>query len=211
MARVGKPLKDAEIYESNSVTLKTALEKVGYTQVSCLFCNDSLESTLDSLEEALTESDVVISSGGISVGDHDYLGTAFEKLKVEKQFYKVKQKPGKPLYFGRKEDTSIFGLPGNPASALNCLLVYVIPHLNMRSGFGKADNLIIRYPLSKTIQLKGDRSVFLKAEIQRNTVTPLGGQASSMLQSFSEANALIFLAGREEPYQEGELVDVILI
>ncbi|MFY0643964.1 MAG: molybdopterin molybdotransferase MoeA [Bacteroidia bacterium] len=207
----GGELKEAQIFESNSSTLKSALLNASYTDVSISFCKDTLEDTIIALTSAIENSDVVITSGGISVGDHDHLEAAFGKLQVEQCFYKVRQKPGKPLFFGTKENKSVFGLPGNPASALTCLYAYIIPHLNMRSGFNQADNLTIKLPLSKDVMVKGDRSIFFKGKIQDGTISPLGGQASSMLQSFAYSNALIYLQARATPYKAGELVDVILI
>ena len=120
LAEAGTELKHGQIYESNSLMLITALESLGYKDNEIYKVPDDFNSTRNLLEEVLKSKDVVIITGGISVGDYDFVGKALQELKVSQLFYKVKQKPGKPLFFGKKNDTYVFALPGNPAAALSC-------------------------------------------------------------------------------------------
>ena len=116
LAEPGCNLKYGQIYESNAIMLKVALKKHGYDDVSIHKVDDDYQKTENLLNETISKHDVVLVSGGISVGDYDFVGKALNELDVEQLFYKVKQKPGKPLFFGRNKDTYVFALPGNPAS-----------------------------------------------------------------------------------------------
>ncbi len=114
----GKQLEDGKIYESNSFMLSAALKNLGISDISILKTKDTFEETKNTISKALENSNVVLISGGISVGDYDFVQEALKVNGVEELFYKVNQKPGKPLWFGQKNDQFVFGLPGNPASAL---------------------------------------------------------------------------------------------
>src|SRR5690606_7278960 len=94
-------------------------------------------------------NDLLILTGGISVGDYDFVGKALRELEVEEIFYKVNQKPGKPLFFGKKENTLIFALPGNPAAALTCFYLYILPSINKMMGKGFKGLKKISAPLEK--------------------------------------------------------------
>ena len=128
-----------------------------------------------------------------SVGDYDFVGKALIELGVKEIFYKVKQKPGKPLFFGVKEGTTIFALPGNPAAALSCFYIYVNSALQKIAG--NSD-----YSLTKVIAKsnseyikKGDRAQFLKAILKNGNVTILEGQSSAMLHTFALANSFVYV------------------
>ena len=125
LVEAGENLAYGKIYESNSKMLQNALYNLKFYDVTIHKVEDDYIKTLSKLDEVINENDLVIVSGGISVGDYDFVGKALEELKVEALFYKVKQKPGKPLFFGKKEGKLIFALPGNPAAALSCFYIYV--------------------------------------------------------------------------------------
>ena len=144
----GKPLTRGKIYESNSLLLQIALEQQGIQPQLITHVEDSIEATSNTLKNALNNSDVVLVSGGISVGDYDFVKVALEQLAVETLFYKVRQRPGKPLYFGKKENSFVFALPGNPASTLSCFYIYVVPLLIGLKG-GLSEGLMrINLPLA---------------------------------------------------------------
>ena len=130
----GRQLEEGKIYESNSFMLGAALRNLGIYDFIILKTGDTFEETKNAISNALASSDVVLVSGGISVGDYDFVQQALEENGVEQLFYKVNQKPGKPLWFGRKNDRFVFGLPGNPASVLSCFYIYVTPLLRKISG-----------------------------------------------------------------------------
>jgi len=207
----GQELKRGEIYESNALMLKMALEKDGFTQVSIHRVEDSLESTIDVISNAMESHDVLLISGGISVGDYDYVEEALEENEVEEVFYKVKQKPGKPIYFGITEEQLVFALPGNPASALSCFYIYVLPALRKMSGYNSY-HLERRLLISENdYPKKGDRAQFLKAYSTGSRVIILDGQASSMIHSFAVSNALVFIPAEVEEIKKGDKVQVVML
>ncbi|MDX5427363.1 MAG: molybdopterin molybdotransferase MoeA [Bacteroidota bacterium] len=205
----GTPLKHGQIYESNGVMLSSALTEGGFPYPSILRTKDDLENTRDILNEAISSFDLVLVSGGISVGDYDFVGTALKDLGVETLFYKVNQKPGKPLFFGKKGSKRVFGLPGNPASALTCLYVYVFPLLSATCGGYPRPLARTKAKISQDLQIKGDRAQFLKAKLKDDQVDILKDQSSAMLNTFSHANALVYVSGTNQAIRSGEEVDVI--
>ncbi len=205
----GQKLKHGQIYESNSVMLSSALKTSGFADISFYKVEDEYQATRSIIEKAIQQYDVVLISGGISVGDYDFVGKALRNLQVDEIFYKVKQKPGKPLYFAQKDNTTIFALPGNPASSLSCFYIYVLPALQKISGLQE-------YHLTRTTSIsnseyskKGERAEFLKASLKNDKVTILDGQASSMLRSFALANALVYLPEEVSKVNSGDRLQVI--
>ncbi len=206
----GQELKHGQIYESNSIMLSSALIKTGFTEeISYYKIEDEYDITLSILENVIDQYDVVLISGGISVGDYDFVGKALQALDVEEIFYKVKQKPGKPLYFAKKQGKTIFALPGNPASSLSCFYIYVLPSLLKISGYANY-NLTRSTAISAShYQKKGQRAEFLKALVDHNNVTILDGQASSMLRSFALANTIVYLPEEVTEVNIGDTVTII--
>lgn len=207
----GNPLAFGEIYESNGVMLKSVLSELGYKTASMLLVEDDYENTKSILQEAINNHDVVVVTGGVSVGDYDFVGKALNTIGVEEVFYKVKQKPGKPLFFGKKGEKSIFGLPGNPAAALSCFYIYVYPLLKRCQGASITSLQKISMPLLSDYVVKGNRAQFLKARLKERGVEILGGQSSAMVRAFGIANALVFLPENKGIVKKGELVTTILL
>src|SRR5690606_12121873 len=125
----GKPLIAGQVYEANSYALQAALQQLGIRELEVRHVADHPEQLVSRLLEALEKADLVLLTGGISVGERDYVKRAIERCGVTEGFYKVRQKPGKPLYFGMKGHRPVFGLPGNPASVLVSFYQYVVPAL----------------------------------------------------------------------------------
>ena len=126
LVKPGTPLRFGQIYESNAAMLVSALRDQGIEDIAVFTVPDQYETTRDQLAQILRSHDLVLCSGGISVGDYDFVGKALRELGVNEVFYKVKQKPGKPLFFGKTDNTLVFALPGNPAAALTCFYIYVV-------------------------------------------------------------------------------------
>jgi molybdopterin molybdotransferase len=211
LVQAGQPLQYGQIYESNAIMLISALKQAGYTDVSTYSVSDHYEKTLQVLKEVIHENDIVLVSGGISVGDYDFVGKALKELGVVEHFYKVNQKPGKPLFFGKKDDKIIFALPGNPAASLSCFYIYVIAAIEKLSG-----NLNFKIKRVKAVSKsefikKGERAQFLKAIYKDGKVEILEGQNSSMLHTFALANALVYLADTDESVKINDEVEVILL
>lgn len=203
-------LKPGKIFESNSIMLETALKENDWTPSSSIHLNDTYEEVLSGLETCLSNADVIIISGGISVGDYDFVGEALKDLEVTEIFYKVNQKPGKPLFFGVKGHQLVFALPGNPAAALTCFYIYVLPALNKLSGMGFKELPRKRGKLTANIAKPNPREQFLKTYYENGMAHILEGQSSAMLRSFSEANALAHIPANAM-LNNGDEVDIILL
>ena len=206
----GESLQAGQIYESNSGAIEAALKSKGFSSSASIQMEDDFELIKTGISEALENTEVLILSGGISVGDYDFVKQALEDNGVEELFYKVKQKPGKPLYFGRKGNQFVFALPGNPASSLSCFYIYVLPLLQKLSGLPGKGLLELNLPISKDFENKGDRPVFLKANIDNNSVEILNAQGSSMIGSMAIGNALAYVEAFEK-IEKGSLIQTFLI
>lgn len=207
----GQPLAYGQVYESNAIMLQTALMEAHYNQVQVYQVDDHFDNTKSILEKAIQAHDVVLVSGGISVGDYDFVGQALQSLDVETLFYKVNQKPGKPLMAGNLNDTIIFALPGNPAASLTCFYVYVKPTLEQLSGIKTDYQATIQKPLTHDYPVNNSRSQFLKARLSDDAVTILSHQDSSMLDSFALANALVSVPNGNYDLRQGDKVAVYLL
>lgn len=204
-------LTRGKIYESNSILLQAALLNQGIETQLISFTEDSLKETINNLKKAFFNSDIVLVSGGISVGDYDFVKQALKELEIKEIFYKVRQRPGKPLFFGMKDRVFIFALPGNPASTLSCFYVYVLPLINRLKG-GKSDGLIrLSIPIEHDFKSVEPRALFLKATVQNKTVRILDRQHSSMLVSFAMANALVYIPQQGILLKKGSLVETLLL
>lgn len=210
LVTAGKKLKPGQIYESNQATLSAALMQSGYSVELKLKAKDKKELVKDAVKKILSACDVLIISGGISVGKYDFVKDVLTGLSVKELFYKVSQKPGKPLFVGKKGKQLIFAVPGNPAAALVCFYQYVLPALNKLSGFPDQKSSTQKLKSELMYSGKGDRSLFLKAIATQEKVRILDGQDSDNLQSFAKANALVYLPKDQLTISEGEIVDVFL-
>jgi molybdopterin molybdotransferase len=199
-----------QIYESNSFALQSALESYGFRCDEKNHIKDDFSAIKQGISAFLESSDVVLISGGISVGDYDFVKQALEENGVQELFYKVFQKPGKPLYFGRRDDTFVFALPGNPASSLTCFYIHVLPLLQKLSGANSTGLQRLDVPIDHEYINTSDRPVFLKARIQNGRVSILDRQSSSMIHSMAMGNALVFL-NEAGSINKGESVRTILI
>lgn len=206
----GKPLLHGQVYESNSFALKAVLKQLYINNVEIFYAADKQDIVTGTLEKALQQSDVVLLTGGISVGDYDFVLQSATECGIEKLFHKVKQRPGKPLYFGKKDNKLVFGLPGNPSSVLTCFYQYVIPALEKLSN-KKTVLKIIQAPLSKPFMKTAMLTHFLKGMYDGKTLTPLTAQESYRLSSFATANCLIQIDEEVTVCNEGDLVTAYLL
>jgi molybdopterin molybdotransferase len=206
----GKPLKHGQVYESNSMTLRAVLRQMQINDVTVYKAEDRLDILTSVLSEALQKSDIVLLNGGISVGDYDFVLKATENCGITRIFHKIRQKPGKPIYFGKSGEKLVFGLPGNPASVLTCFYEYVTVsleklfkcHTGLRTIFA---------PLSNTFIKPAGLTHFLKGFYDGEFVTPLDAQESYRLSSFARANCLIVIEEEKTETKKGEMVEVHLL
>lgn len=206
----GEELSPGKIYESNSYTLKVALRSIG-VNAEIISVKDDFEATKKVISEALNMADLVVTSGGISVGDYDFVGKSLNELGVEEVFYKLKQKPGRPLFFGMKNSTSVFALPGNPAAVLSCFYMYVLPAVRLMQGYQMPQLEQRSLKLNADYKKSSALTHFLKAFAFGDEVQILNAQSSAMLSSFAEANCLVNLPEGREEWIAGDQVDVFML
>ncbi len=206
----GTPLEYGQVYESNSLTLKACLSQLHIKVVEVLHSGDNRLQLHAMLEQALETSDLILMTGGVSVGDYDFTMDAFESCGVKQVFHKIKQKPGKPLLFGIKNEKTVFGLPGNPASVLTCFYEYVIPAIGRMTHSPKSIESK-QVPLEHDHQKPAGLTHFLKAWYNGQTVSLQIGQESYKLSSFASANCLAVFPEAETTFHKGQLVDIHLL
>ncbi|BDU27265.1 gephyrin-like molybdotransferase Glp [Flavobacterium sp. GSB-24] len=207
----GKKLKKGKIFESNSIMLQAALETIGIEKTKVYRVKDNLKATKKALKSILKKNDIVLISGGISVGDYDFVKEALLKNGVEELFYKINQKPGKPMFFGSKKETLVFALPGNPASSLTNFYIYVLPAVKNKMGFSEIHKPKVVRKVNSEIKNDTGKTLFLKAKYDETNVTILDGQSSAMLNSFAIANGLVIVEQDLENIKEGQLVTILPI
>ena len=206
-----RPLQKGEIYESNSTVLKAALESNGIAVQKVIAVRDDFDATREALKEAIKSSDLTLVSGGISVGAYDFVYRSLQELGVQTYFYKVKQKPGKPLFFGGLNQNYLFALPGNPGSALTCFYMYVLPFLKRMQNISEFESSSISLALEQGINNTTGRALFLKAKRNGNSVHILEHQSSSKLLGFAMADVLVYIPETSCELAEGTSVECFII
>ena len=200
----GNPLKKGQIYESNSLTLRSALKELGIETQFIVKISDDQDETFCEIKKRLTEVDILLLTGGISVGDYDFVKDSLEKVEITQLFYKLQQKPGKPLYFGKRNNHYVFALPGNPASVLTCFYQYVSPFIKGLKGEKNIFKDYEEVSLSKEYDKKNKLTNFLKGYLENGIVTVLSSQESYKMNSFSTANCIVEITGDKRIVAKGE-------
>ena len=211
LVKPGEKLKKGKIYESNSVMLQAALETIGIKKTKVYSVKDNLKATKKALKSILKKYDIVLISGGISVGDYDFVKEALLQNDVKELFYKINQKPGKPMFFGSKNETLVFALPGNPASSLTNFYIYVVPAIKSRIGFLEIHKTKVIRKLNSDLKNNTGKTLFLKAKYNETHVEVLNSQSSAMLNTFAVANSLLIVPEGIEEYKKGQLVTLLPI
>jgi molybdopterin molybdotransferase len=205
LRRPGEVLGAGEIYEANGLILAAQLEAAGAVVELMPAVGDDEAAHRGALEHALG-ADVVVTSGGVSVGPHDLVRRVEAELGVEEVFWRVSVKPGKPLAFGVRERTLVFGLPGNPVSALVGFVLFVEPAIRALQGVLEPLPRFDRGRLAGARRRNPERDELLRARLRRSeggpVLEPLSGQESHMIARSAGADALVFV-----PRGEGELAD----
>ncbi len=188
----GGVLTPGKIFESNRAALEPLLARSGAEVRVYPLVPDTLAGTKDALARAFAECDGVVTSGGVSVGELDFVKAAFEELGGALDFWKVAIKPGKPFVFGRRGGKLLFGLPGNPVSATVTFLLLVRPALWRWQGITDVEPRTVPCVLEEPLVNRGGRRHFVRVRIDRKgMVRSAGQQASHRLGSLAEANALV--------------------
>ncbi|HEY4708464.1 MAG TPA: gephyrin-like molybdotransferase Glp [Thermodesulfobacteriota bacterium] len=200
-----------KITNSNGYALAALVAASGAQAVQLGIARDNRESLKEKLALAMS-ADCIVSSGGVSVGDYDFVKDVLKELGSSMKFWKVAIKPGKPLAFGVIGGKPAFGLPGNPISSMVVFEQFVRPSLLKMSGRTALFRRTFAARLTKDIRIKPGRMNFLRAEFKADaagfTVTPLDGQGSGMISTMVRANSFIIAPQESEGFKAGEMVKV---
>ncbi|HSU55096.1 MAG TPA: gephyrin-like molybdotransferase Glp [Candidatus Dormibacteraeota bacterium] len=213
----GEPLRPGQIYESNRLMVAALTKQAGGVAETFSIIPDELNKTRHALEQAFARADIVISSGGVSVGEMDFVKSAFEEIGGQLQFWKVAIKPGRPFAFGqvppsgsKRQSKLFFGLPGNPVSAFVTFLLLVRPAILRWQGCAEVGLRKTKGILAEPIDNKGSRRHFVRAVVSGDgRVTSAGVQASHMLSSLAPANGLIDIPA-DTTWVGGTSVEVLM-
>jgi len=210
----GETLNEGDIFESNSHALIAMLEKLNVNIINFGIIADDEQAIRNAFEQADQQADVVISSGGVSVGDADYTKLVLEQLG-DIGFWKIAMKPGKPFAFGKLPSSYFFGLPGNPVSALVTAHQLAVPALLKLQNSHVNKLPLLKVKTTTILNKRAGRMDFQRAILSSNeqgemTVTSTGSQGSGILTSMSTANCYIVLPSCQGKVAAGEVVDVQL-
>ncbi len=210
---IGAPLSPGSIYDSNRYSLLAALDRPDIEVIHLGILEDDPAKLLNSFENASRFADMIISSGGVSVGEADYTKTALQASGLV-NFWKVAIKPGRPLAFGHIGKAAFFGLPGNPVAVMVTFYQFVLPALEKMLGtHNKAIAPVFLAKATETLRKKPGRTEIQRGIIEQDdsgnwTVKTTGKQGSGILRSMSLANAFIILGHDSETVKAGEWVSV---
>jgi molybdopterin molybdotransferase len=211
----GEPRTANQIVSANGPALSAFVKQKGGDPVHLGVVKDD-ESALIAIANAAKNCDLIVTSGGVSVGDYDLVRKAFGQAGLDVSFHKIAMRPGKPLMFGHLEDTPMLGLPGNPVSALVCALLFLGPALDRLQGLPGNTPAITLAELGSDIKANGDREDYMRAVLSSNrngtiTATPSFAQDSSMIGALANSSALIIRPIGSPAARTGDLVQVLLL
>ncbi|MFH4809957.1 bifunctional molybdopterin-guanine dinucleotide biosynthesis adaptor protein MobB/molybdopterin molybdotransferase MoeA [Vibrio alginolyticus] len=209
----GTEQKANSIYDSNRFTIMGMLEKLGCEILDFGILEDNEQLMIEALENASAQADVVMTSGGVSVGDADYIKLALDKLG-QIDFWRINMRPGRPLAFGQINNKPFFGLPGNPVAVMVSFINFVEPALRKMQGEQGWKPLKVNAIATENLRSRQGRTEFSRGVYEldatgRLTVRTTGKQGSGILRSMSEANCLIEISPAIDTVKAGESVTII--
>jgi len=212
LCSVGEELVDGNIYDSNRYTLYGMLSRLGVDIIDMGVIKDVCEDLQQAFEQAAGSADVLITSGGVSVGEADYVKEILEKVGTV-NFWKVAIKPGRPLAFGNINSCYFFGLPGNPVSVMVTFYQFVQPALRCLMGVKDIDSIMVKVPCKTRLKKRPGRIEYQRGILERDasgqlTVRKTGAQGSGILSSMAQANCFIILPIESSDVEVDTLVDV---
>ncbi|HEU0024788.1 MAG TPA: gephyrin-like molybdotransferase Glp [Thermoleophilaceae bacterium] len=213
LAKPGEDLPPGRIYGSNAYSLAAQVERAGAELAASLTAEDTAAGTRARVERALADADVVCVSGGVSVGPHDHVRGAMSELGVKERFWGVALKPGKPTWFGVRDGTLAFGLPGNPVSAMVTFQLFVRPLLAALQG-ADPNARRVRAVLAESVPANPRREQAVRVRLSSDgglRAEPTGPQGSHILTSMLGADGLALIPAREGELAAGEPVEVELL
>jgi molybdopterin molybdotransferase len=214
LVELGQPLAPGQIVNSNAYTLAAAVEEAGGTPRLLGIVRDTVEETRLAFVDAFS-SDVVLSTGGVSMGTFDLVRATLADLGAVERFWKVAQKPGKPLAFGMHGSVPVFGLPGNPVSSLVCFYLYVRPALRAMQGFERLHLPVVDATLDDTMHTANGLTEFVRCTLEGEPgayrARATGSQSSGVLRSLSLGQGLIVAPPEVTTIERGSIVRVMLL
>ncbi len=209
---IGEPLGNGEIYDSNRYSLYGLLNNLGIELVDMGVIPDDRQAIENAFTTAASVADAVITSGGVSVGEADFVKETLEKLG-QINFWKISMKPGKPLAFGTLGKSLFFGLPGNPVSVIATFYQFVQPALKRMQGQKIVLPLTVKVKTTEFLKKRPGRTDFQRGILEQSesgelTVRNAGTQASHVLTAMSRANCFIVIPAESGSIEAGEMVDV---
>ena len=213
LVSAGLLLKPGQIYDSNRLVLQRLIGLSGGACHDLGVVKDDPNEIKQRIQQGLN-SDLLMISGGVSVGAHDYVKTILKDLGVETVFWKVQMKPGKPIFCGRTPTGWVFGLPGNPISCVVGYLVFIEPLIRRLIGEANAKVNYQKAVLMETVHKKDDRTFYMTAQITPGEAgglqaTATRKQGSAMMQALSESNGFVVVPEACKEIKGGETVDVL--
>jgi molybdopterin molybdotransferase len=210
---IGETLEEGQIYDSNRYSLYGMLARLGLEVVDLGVVRDTPEATRQAFEQAAATADAIVTSGGVSVGEADYVVETLEQMG-QVGFWKVAIKPGKPIAFGRVGNALFFGLPGNPVSSMVTFYQLVQPALRRLAGEERPEvPVLLKATCETKLRKKAGRLEFQRGILERRrdgryVVRGVGHQGAGVLRSMAEADCFIVLPLEQETVQPGTEVDV---
>jgi len=205
----GSHATPGSVPDSNGPSLAALIASAGGSAELMPRTRDDLEATQTALKAALESADVLLTVGGVSVGEHDLVRAALANIGAELEFWKVQIKPGKPLAFGHFGSTHILGLPGNPVSAQLTFALFGVPLLRAMQGDRKPLPVRARARLAADFRQKPGRTSFFRATLEGDTVKLAQNQASGSTASLAYADALVVIPADTEELSAGDWVELI--
>ncbi len=203
--------KEHQIRKSNVHTLWAVLQDLNIKNADTFHFNDDKTILLEKIEAILQNYDVLLFSGAVSKGKFDFLPEVLDQLEVKKQFHKVQQRPGKPFWFGKKENKTVFAFPGNPVSTFVSFLKYFIPWYKKSMGL-PFENMAYAI-LAETVTFKPNLSYFLQVKLENKQgkiyAIPVYGNGSGDLANLAEADAFIELPSEKAEFLKGEVYPIL--
>ena len=210
-----RALSPGEIFDSNSFALLAQALEAGADASRMVAASDDADALRAAMEQALTSADVVVTSGGVSVGQRDLVKSTLLELGVEQVFWGVKLKPGKPVFFGTRGDARFFGLPGNPVSAMVCFELFVRPALMAMMGREDKRRPRIGVYFDEDVENRFGRMHAMRVNLTGTEkgwrAESVGAQGSGLVSSLTKADALALIGPESEGVRAGELVEAIVL
>jgi molybdenum cofactor synthesis domain-containing protein len=210
-----RALSPGEIFDSNSYAIVAQCREAGADARRLYAASDDAETLRAAVEEALETADVVVTSGGVSVGEKDLVKSTLLDLGVEQVFWGVKFKPGKPLFYGKRDETRFFGLPGNPVSAMVCFDLFVRPALVAMMGREDRRRPRIQVYFEEDVVNKFGRMHAMRVSLRRTEkgwlARSVGAQGSGLVSSLTKADALALIGPESEGVRAGEPVEAVVL